>query len=126
VPPLVVKNVQTSVVFAVVVLTGTELFGHLTDAGQVILLPAVASLVKNKVKEDAPAEGLENVKVQLPVKVAVTKFPLFKFIVAAVEVFPTAFTSSPTFTSLELLSIIVVPDIWNAIYFKLFVLFIKV
>jgi hypothetical protein len=111
VPPLIEKNVKTSDLFAVVVLVGIVLFGHLTDAGQVILLPAVASLVKNKVNDDAPAEGFEKVKVQLPVKVAVTKFPLFKFIVAAVEVFPTAFTKSPIFTTLELLSIIVVPEI---------------
>jgi hypothetical protein len=95
----------------VVVLIGIVLLGHLTAAGQIILLPGVASLVKNNVKDDAPKEGFEKVKVQLPVKVAVTKLPFAKFIVAAVEVFPTALTNSPTFTSLELSSILVTPDI---------------
>jgi hypothetical protein len=88
---------------------GIVALGHLTDAGQVIDLPAVASLVKNKVKDAAPEEGLEKVKVQLPVKVAVTKFPFAKFIVAAVPVFPTAFTSSPIFTIRAESSITVTP-----------------
>jgi hypothetical protein len=87
-----------SVLFAVPVLTGIVALGHLTDTGQVIDLFGVASLVKNKVKDDAPAEGLEKVNVQSPVRVAVTKFPFAKFIVAAVPVFPIAFTSSPIFT----------------------------
>jgi hypothetical protein len=61
----------------------------------------------------------ESNKRGIPPKVAADMFPLFKFIVAAVEVFPTAFTKSPIFTTLELSSIIVVPAIWNAIYFTL-------
>jgi hypothetical protein len=83
----------------------------------VIDLLGVASLVKNKVKDAAPAEAPLKVKVQLPVKVAVTKFPFAKFIVAAVPVFPTAFTSSPTFTTREESSMIVVLLILIAIFY---------
>lgn len=76
--------------FAVVVLTGTDAFGHLTDTGQVIVLPAVPSLVRTKVNENAPEETpvKSNTNVQFPVRVAVTKLPLDSAKVADVPVFP--------------------------------------
>jgi hypothetical protein len=86
----VLKNVYASVLLAVVVLIGTIPPGHFTGAGQVIVLPAVASLVSSSVNETAPlVTPVVNVNVQLPVRVAVTKFPFARLIVAAVEVFPT-------------------------------------
>ena len=85
-----------SVAFALVVLTGTLDPGHLTAAGQIMLLPGVASLVSNNVNDIAPEDKpVVKVKVQLPVKVAVTKFPFAKLIVAAVPVLPILFTVSP-------------------------------
>ena len=96
VPLFRVKNVHISLLFAVVVLVGTTPPGHTTDAGQVIDLPAVASLVNSNVNETAPlVNPVVNVNVQLPVRVAVTKFPFARLIVAAVEVFPTTLTVSP-------------------------------
>jgi len=92
----------------------------------VIDLPGVASLVRNRVKDAAPAEGFEKVNVQLPVKVAVIKFPFAKFIVAAVPVFPTAFTTSPKFTIPEESFIIVVLLILNAIFVTLGLLLFRV
>jgi hypothetical protein len=74
----------------VVVLVGTEAFGHLTEAGQVIVLPAVPSLVRIRVNEYEP-DGrpvVLNVNVQLPVRVAVITFPLDSAKVAAVPVLP--------------------------------------
>ena len=75
-----------------VVLVGTVAFGHLTEAGQVIDLPAVPSLVRIRVNEYAPDERLVvlKVNVQLPVKVAVIMFPLDNVNVAAVPVLPRA------------------------------------
>jgi len=80
----------------VVVLVGTVAFGHLTEAGQVIVLPAVASLVSTRVNEYAPEETpvMLNVNVQLPVKVAVTKFPFASVNVSAVPVLPAEFRVS--------------------------------
>jgi hypothetical protein len=80
----------TSVLLAVVVLVGTVPFGHTTAAGQVIVLPGVASLDKCNVNPKAPVGTLviENAKVALPVKVAVTKFPFDNASVGAVEVLP--------------------------------------
>jgi hypothetical protein len=95
VPLSVVKNDQTSVLFAVVVLVGTALFGHFTDAGQVIVLLGVASFVKISVKDAVPeVTPVVNVKVQSPVSVAVKTFPFARLIVAAVEVFPNALNFS--------------------------------
>jgi hypothetical protein len=108
-------NVYMSLLFAVVVLIGTVPAGNLTDAGQVIVLPAVPSFVKSNENDDAPFPGLENVKVQFPVRVAVTKVPLFKLMVVAVPVFPMALTSSPTLTNLRLPSITVLVPIKNDI-----------
>ena len=81
---------------AVVVLVGTVALGHFTEAGQVIVLPAVASFANTSVNEYAPEETpvMLNVKVQLPVRVAVTKFPLDKLIVNAVPVLPAEFRVS--------------------------------
>ena len=61
------------------------------------VLPAVASLVKINVNEVALLAvlfGVDRVNVQLPVSVAVTTLPVLQFIVLAVPVLPSAFTSS--------------------------------
>jgi hypothetical protein len=61
----------------------------------VIDLLAVPSFVKNRVNACAPVPiPVVKVNVQLPVSVAVTKFPLARLTVAAVPVFPRAFTFS--------------------------------
>jgi hypothetical protein len=74
----------------VVVLVGTVPFGHLTEAGQVIDLPPVPSFASTRVNEYAPegTKDMLNVNVQLPFKVAVTKFPFDSANVAAVPVLP--------------------------------------
>ena len=86
------KNVYTSVLFAAVVLVGTVAFGHFTEAGQAIVLPAVASFVNTKVNEYAPDETLVilNVNVVFAANVAVIKFPLDNVNVDAAEVLPNA------------------------------------
>ena len=91
VPLFSVKKVYTSILFAVVVLVGTTPPGQTTAAGQVIVLLAVASFARNNVKETALDDTpVVKVQVQLPVRVAVTKFPFARLIVAAAPVFPTA------------------------------------
>ena len=77
------------------VLVGTVPPGHETDPGQVIVLLAVASFARNNVKETVlVATPVVKVQVQLPVRVAVTKFPFARLIVAAAPVFPTALVVS--------------------------------
>ena len=58
---------------------------------------AVPSLVRTNVKEVALLAvvfGVDRVNVQFPVSVAVTTLPVLQFIVLAVPVLPSAFTSS--------------------------------
>ena len=75
-----------------VVLVGTVALGHFTEAGQVIVLPAVASLARIRVNEYAPEERpvVLNVNVQLPVRVDVITFPFARVSVCAVPVLPAA------------------------------------
>jgi len=90
-----VKKDQISVALAVVVLTGVELFGHLTAGGQIIDLPAVPSFARIRVNDAAPeVTPVVNVNVQFPVRVAVNTFPFARLIVAAVPVLPSAETPS--------------------------------
>ena len=90
-------NVQMSVLLAVVVLEGALLLGHLTDAGQVMVLLGVLSFASIKVNDAAlGAEFVPvvNVNVQLPFSVAVKTLPSAKSRVADVPVLPTALTVS--------------------------------
>ena len=80
-----------------VVLVGTTPFGHTTEAGQVIVLPAVASFVKCNVNATVSPDGTDpklNTHVAFPVKVAVTKFPFERSRVGAVPVLPKAYRFS--------------------------------
>jgi hypothetical protein len=95
VPLLVVKNVYTSDLLAVVVLVGTVPPGHFTEAGHTIVLPAVASFVSNRVNEIAPeVTPVVKVNVVFAARVAVTKLPLARLIVVAAAVLPTALIAS--------------------------------
>jgi hypothetical protein len=77
---------------------GTVPPGQTTDTGQTIVLPAVASLLKNNVNANVPdAAGVPvsvNVKVALAVNVAVTKFPFESARLGDVPVFPYAYVVS--------------------------------
>lgn len=82
---------------AVVVLTGTLPFGHLTETGQVIVLPAVPSLVKcnvNAIASDVTPLPRLNAKVAFALNVAVIKLPLATFSVGADPVLPCALSFS--------------------------------
>jgi hypothetical protein len=90
---------------------GIDPDGQITAAGQVIVLPPVPSFLRTKVKAKALVVGFEKEKVQLPVRVAVIKFPRDKSKVAEVPVLPSEFNVSPYCFKPLLLSIIVVPEI---------------
>lgn len=95
VPLLVVKNVYTSDLLAVVVLVGTTPPGHFTEVGHTIVLPAVASFVSRSEKETVPeVTPVVKVNVVFAARVAVTKLPLARLIVVAAAVFPIALVAS--------------------------------
>ena len=86
-------NDQISVLLAAVVLEGALLLGHLTDAGQAIVLLGVPSLVSIKLNDcilGAEFVPVVNVNLQLPVSVAVKTLPSAKSRVADVPVSPIA------------------------------------
>ena len=97
VPLFGVKKNQTSVAFAVVVLV-TDPPGNLNVPPlQATVRPAVPSFVKMSVNDEPRLElafGFDNVKVQLPVSVAVKTLPKVRSIVAAVPELPNATTLS--------------------------------
>lgn len=79
VPPLVVKNTQISVAFAVVVRDKVAAPpGHKNEPpAQATVRLGVASFVKINTKDDDPvAIALDRVKVQFPVRVAVNTLPV--------------------------------------------------
>ena len=97
VPPSGEKKKYMSVAFAVVVrLMDPPGYLNVPPANATVR-PGVASLVRTNVNEVALLAvlfGVDKVKVQFPVSVAVTTLPVLQFIVWAVPVLPKAFTSS--------------------------------
>jgi len=97
VPPSGVKNTQTSTPLAAVVReSDADPLGNLNvPPDQATVRPAVASFVSISVNEDDPvAIGADNVKVQLPVSVAVKTLPEVQVMVVAVPELPSATTVS--------------------------------
>ena len=97
VPPFGVKKTQISVAFAVVVRDrdAAPPGKRKVPPDQATVLPAVPSFVKINVNEDDPvAIGLESVKVQLPVSVAVNTLAVWRLMVVAVPELPRATTVS--------------------------------
>ena len=117
-----VKNVYTSVLFAAVVLVGIVPPGQMTDTGQVILLPGVASFLNINVNATACDGTLVIVNTAFEFKVAVIKLPFARLMLEFTEVFPNALIYSLAaialnFNALPLgLIVFVVPFMFIAIF----------